>query len=275
MRTSQRRLRGGTTIERHARSEAEEARHHIRAGEWTGPTLGLAPGFVQANLVVLPQELATDFERYCSLNPAALPLLETTGISSPVPKKLAPTADLRTDLPRYRLYRRGRLIEDPTDIVTLWRSNYVAFLIGCSFTFDNLLHARGITARPTAVGGNVPMFVTNRMTHSAGAFSGPLVVSMRAIAKDDIARAIELTRAMPTTHGAPLQVGAPEDIGISDLSSPDYGVPLTVEEGEVPAFWSCGVTTQAAAVHSKIRLMITHAPGHMFITDRPLDEHAG
>jgi len=225
--------------------------------------------------VVLPQDLAGDFAQYCSLNPETLPLLERTEVGSSIPKKLAPTADLRTDLPRYRLFREGKFIEEPTDIVTLWRPDYVAFLTGCSFTFDSLLRAEGITAGPTAACGNVPMFVTNRMTKTAGAFSGPLVVSMRVIPKRDLTRVEELTRALPAAHGAPLQIGSPRNLGITNLALPDYGVPTPVEDDEVPVFWACGVTSQAAAVRSKIRMMISHAPGHMFITDQLLDERTG
>jgi len=246
---------------------SQEARRRIRSGEWTDPTAGLAPGFVQANLAVVAEDLADDFERFCQLNPGPLPLLERTEVGSPIPVKLAPAADLRTDLPRYRLYRDGTLVEEPTDIVTLWRSDLVAFLIGCSFTFDAVLREAGVPVRHLRPGGNVSMYKTNRMTNPAGPFAGPLVVSMRPIRREDVDRVIELTASLPIAHGGPLHVGTPDLLGIADLSAPDYGNPASVGEGEVPVFWACGVTSQAAAEHGGIPRMITHAPGHMFITD--------
>jgi len=250
---------------------AAEVRGRIRAGAWTGPTAGLAPGYVQANLVILPQEHADDFEGYCRANPAALPLLERTEPGSPVPHRHAPGADLRTDLPRYRLYRAGRLIEEPTDVVTLWRSDYVAFLTGCSFSFDSLLRAEGVPLPHLEPGRNVPMYRTHRMTVRCGPFSGPLVVSLRMIPQHAASRVVELTSRLPAAHGAPIQIGVPESLGIGDLARPDYGDPPIVKPGAVPAFWPCGVTAQAAAVDSEIPTMITHAPGHMFITDRRVE----
>ena len=246
---------------------AREVRALIRAGEWTGPTAGLAPGFVQANLVVLPGSLAGDFERFCRANPRALPLLEVTEPGSPTPARTAPGSDVRLDLPRYRVYRDGRVNEEPTDIMTLWHADFVAFLIGCSFTFDALLRANGVAVRHLELGRNVPMYVTNRETVPAGAFCGPLVVSMRPIRRDDVGRVVELTRDLPLAHGEPIHIGSPKELGISDLQSPDYGGAVPVRGDEVPAFWACGVTAQAAAEHSRVLLMITHAPGHMFITD--------
>jgi uncharacterized protein YcsI (UPF0317 family) len=268
---------------------AREARALIRAGEWTGPTAGLAPGYVQANLVVLPGDFAPDFARFCRANPRALPLLDVTEPGSPTPARVAPESDVRLDLPRYRVYREGRTNEEPTDIVTLWHADFVAFLIGCSFTFDALLRANGVAVRHLELGRNVPMYVTNRKTEPAGRFSGPLVVSMRPIRRDDVDRVVELTRDLrirpgeqPKTgspkelgldesefpcHGEPVHIGSPEALGIEDLERPDYGDAVPVRGDEVPAFWACGVTAQAAAERSRVPLMITHAPGHMFITD--------
>ena len=249
---------------------ASEARARIRAGGWTGPTAGLAPGFVQANLVVLPGDRTEEFERFCHANPRALPLLEVTERGSAVPQHAAPDADVRLDLPRYRVYRNGHLDEEPTDIMTLWHADFVAFLIGCSFTFDGLLRAGGIPVRHVGLGRNVPMYVTNRETVPVGRFSGPLVVSMRPIRSRDIDRAIEITRSLSGAHGEPIHVGSPEALGIEDLQSPDYGDPVPIHDDEIPAFWACGVTAQAAAQHARIPLMITHAPGHMLITDLTL-----
>jgi uncharacterized protein YcsI (UPF0317 family) len=272
---------------------AREARALIRAGQWTGPTAGLAPGHVQANLVVLPEGQASDFQRFCLANPRALPLLEVTEPGSPIPTRVGPEADLRLDLPRYRVYRDGKLDEEVTDIMTLWHADFVAFLIGCSFTFDAVLRAHGIPVRHVELGCNVPMYVTNQATTPAGAFSGPLVVSMRPIRRDDIERVVELTRSIrirpgepPKTgsplvlrelepgglaehaaHGEPIHVGSPKELGIEDLEFPEYGDPVPVRDDEVPVFWACGVTAQAAAEHGRVPLMITHAPGHMFITD--------
>jgi len=246
---------------------AREARALIRAGEWTGPTADLAPGYVQANLVVLPGDFAAEFERFCRANPRALPLLDVTEPGSPTPTKIAPESDVRLDLPRYRVYRAGRVDEEPTDIVTLWRADFVAFLIGCSFTFDALLRANGVSVRHLELGYNVSMYVTNRETEPVGRFSGPLVVSMRPIRRDDVDRVVALTRGLPLAHGEPTHVGSPEALEIEDLERPDYGDAVPVREGEVPVFWACGVTAQAAAERSRVPRMITHAPGHMFITD--------
>ncbi len=249
---------------------AREARRLIRAGEWTGPTTDLAPGYVQANLVVLPGDFAAEFERFCRANPRALPLLDVTEPGTPTPTKIAPESDVRLDLPRYRVYRAGRVDEEPTDVVTLWRADFVAFLIGCSFTFDALLRANGVSVRHLELGCNVPMYVTNRETEPVGRFSGPLVVSMRPIRRGDVDRVVELTRDLHLAHGEPIQIGSPQALGIEDLARPDYGDAVPVREGEVPVFWACGVTAQAAAERSRVPRMITHAPGHMFITDRTL-----
>ena len=268
---------------------AREARLRIRAGEWTGLTAGLAPGHVQANLVVLPGDYVLDFERFCRANPQALPLLAVTEAGSATPARVAPEADLRIDLPRYHVYRHGELAEDVTDIMTLWHADFVAFLIGCSFTFDALLQAHGLSVRHVELGCNVPMYVTNRATVPAGVFSGPLVVSMRPIRRQDVECVIELTRHIrvslgdpPTAasprdaepmhpefpfHGEPIHIGSPKALGIGDLKRPDYGEAVPIRDDEVPVFWACGVTAQAAAEQSQVPLMITHAPGHMFITD--------
>jgi len=254
---------------------ASEARARIRAGGWTGPTASLAPGFVQANLVVLPRRHAEEFERFSRANPQALPLLEVTEPGSAVPRRVAPEADVRLDLPRYRVYRDGQLDEEPTDIMTLWRADFVAFLIGCSFTFDVVLQSNGIPMRHVERGCNVPMYVTDRKTVPVGAFSGPLVVSMRSIRREDVDRVIDLTSSFGHAHGAPIHVGSPAALGIVDLDYPEFGDPVPTEGGEVPAFWACGVTAQAAAQHARIPLMITHAPGHMFITDLTLEAGCG
>jgi uncharacterized protein YcsI (UPF0317 family) len=248
-------------------TEAQQARQAIRRGEWTRPTAGLAPGFTQANLVVLPREDAFDFMRFCLRNPKPCPLLEVTDPGSPEPAETAPGADLRTDVPRYRVYRDGELAGEPTDVADEWRDDLVAFLIGCSFTFERALLAQGLPVRHIEQGRNVPMYRTARDCTPAGQFAGPLVVSMRPMTPAQAIRATQVTSRYPSVHGAPVHVGDPAELGIDDLGAPDYGEPVAVRAGEVPVFWACGVTPQAVAVASRPALMITHAPGHMFVTD--------
>ena len=239
----------------------------IRSGEWTGPTAGLAPAYVQANLVVLPEADAFDFLRFCLRNPKPCPVLEVCEPGSPEPMRHAPGADQRTDLPGYRVWRDGELAEERADVQELWREDLVAFLIGCSFTFERALLADGLPVRHIEQGVNVPMYRTSRACEPAGRFAGPLVVSMRPMTPPQAMRAAEITARYPEVHGAPVHAGDPSALGIADLAEPDYGDPVEVREAEVPVFWACGVTPQAAAVASRPELMITHAPGHMFISD--------
>jgi uncharacterized protein YcsI (UPF0317 family) len=245
------------------------ARGRIRAGEHAGPTSGLAPGFAQANLVVLPVDDALDFLRFCVRNPKPCPLLEVTDTGSPRPSMLAPDADLRTDLPRYRVFRDGELVDEPTDVARYWRDDLVGFLLGCSFTFEWALAAAGLVLAHQQQGVNVPMYVTNRRCAPAGSFEGPLVVSMRPFAPSDVPRAVEVSARFPAMHGGPVHVGDPGALGIADLGAPDFGDPVRIESGEMPVFWACGVTPQAVALTARPSLAIFHAPGHMFITDRP------
>jgi len=245
----------------------KEVRERIRRGEWVRPTAGCAAGYVQANLVVLPRELAYDFLLFTHRNPRPCPLLEVTDPGSPEPVRVAPGADLRTDLPKYRVYRHGVLAEEVTDLLPLWRDDLVAFLLGCSFTFEAALLKAEVPVRHLEEGCNVPMYITNRPCAPAGLFEGPLVVSMRPIPPEKVARAAAVTARFPAVHGAPVHVGAPEALGIRDLGRPDFGEPVTIRPGEVPVFWACGVTPQAVAMAVKPPLMITHAPGHMFVTD--------
>lgn len=237
-----------------------------RSGAWDRPTAGQAPGYAQANLVILPAEAAFDFLRFAQRNPKPCPVLEVLEVGDPEPKLTAPGADLRTDLPRYRVYRHGELAEERTEVSDLWRSDLVSFLIGCSFTFEQPLLDAGLPVRHIECGCNVPMYRTNVATTPAGRFSGPLVVSMRPIPAALVPRAVAVTARYPAVHGAPVHIGAPEALGIADLARPDFGDPVPVHPGEVPVFWACGVTPQAVAVNSRIPFMITHAPGHMFVT---------
>lgn len=243
-------------------------RAEIRAGRFTGLTAGVAAGYMQANLAVLPERYAGDFRTFCERNPRPCPLLEITEPGSPEPVALAPGADLRTDLPRYRVYRNGALEAETTDARSFWREDLVAFLLGCSFTFEGALLREGIPIRHIEAGRNVPMYRTNMRCRSAGAFQGPMVVSMRPIPARLVDRAAEVSARFPESHGAPIHVGDPRAIGIDRLLQPDWGDPPEIESGDVAVFWACGVTPQAAALASKVELMITHAPGHMFVTDR-------
>lgn len=245
------------------------ARQAIRSGEWQGPTAGLAPGYVQANLVILPQAHASDFARFCARNPKSCPVLDVTAPGLPHPNAdWAQGADLRTDLPRYHVYKQGQVISELTDIDSHWREDSVAFLLGCSFTFEQALVSAGLPIRHLECGCNVPMFRTDSQCLRAGIFQGPLVVSMRPIPGPLVDLTVRITSLYPTAHGAPVHIGDPAELGIPDLNHPDYGDSVPIYPGEVPVFWACGVTTQAVARASRVPRMITHAPGHMFITDR-------
>ncbi|HEY8476636.1 MAG TPA: putative hydro-lyase [Chloroflexota bacterium] len=246
---------------------ARAVRQRIREGAWNGPTSGLALGYTQANLVVLPRDLAFDFLLFCQRNPKPCPVLDVTEPGSPVPRLVAPDADLRTDVPRYRIYRHGELVEEVDNLRSHWRDDLVAFLLGCSFTFERAMIEAGLPVRHIEEGRNVPMYVTNRECVPAGVFHGPQVVSMRPLAPELVPRAVQVTARFSRAHGAPVHIGDPAVIGIADLARPDFGDPVTVRPGEVPVFWACGVTPQAVARRVRPELMITHAPGHMFITD--------
>jgi uncharacterized protein YcsI (UPF0317 family) len=253
-----------------ATATAAEVRRQAREGRLTGPTAGLARGFVQANLVVVPRELAFDFLLFCQRNPKPCPLLEVTDPGSAEPRLTAPGADLRTDLPAYRIYGRGQLVEEPQDLSRWWRADLVTFLLGCSFTFENALLHAGLPVRHLEsgqAGCNVPMFRTNIACRPAGVFHGPMVVSMRPMTPVQAIQAIRICARFPLAHGIPVQVGDPAALGIADLRKPDFGDPVPIHPGEVPVFWACGVTPQAVAMEIKPPLLITHKPGHMFLTD--------
>lgn len=247
--------------------EVWEVRSRIRGGEHTGPTGGLTPGRVQTNLVTLPEEYAFDFLKFCVRNPKPCPVLEVTDAGSPTPGVMAPEADLRTDVPRYRVYENGELVDEPTDVASYWRGDLVSFLIGCSFTFEKALLDAGLRLAHLDQGRNVPMYVTDRECAPSGPFSGPMVVSMRPYRADEIPLAVAISGRYPTMHGAPIHVGNPVSLGIRDLDAPEFGEPISIAEDEVPLFWACGVTPQAVAMKARPPLMITHSPGHMFITD--------
>jgi uncharacterized protein YcsI (UPF0317 family) len=222
---------------------------------------------VQANLVVVPRDLAFDFLLFCRRNPKPCPLLDVTDPGSAEPKGVAPGADVRTDVPRYRVYRHGELIEEPADLRAWWRDDLVAFLIGCSFTFENALLQAGLPLRHIEQGCNVPMYRTRIPCEPAGAFRGPMVVSMRPLTPAQADEAERVCRRFPRAHGGPVHRGDPAPLGIHDLSRPDFGDPVEIRPGEVPVFWACGVTPQAVAMEARPALLLTHRPGCMFLTD--------
>ena len=249
-------------------AEIEEVRERIRKGEHAGPTGGLAPGYVQTNLVILPEEYAFDFLKFCVRNPRPCPVLEVTDTGSPAPAVMAPGADLRTDVPKYRIYENGEIVDEPADINSYWRGDLVSFLIGCSFTFERALLDAGLRLAHLDQGKNVPMYVTNHDCTPSGPFAGPMVVSMRPYQPEEVPRAVAVSGRYPTMHGAPVHVGDPEALGIRNLGEPEFGDAISMDEGQVPVFWACGVTPQAVAMEARPRFVITHSPGHMFVTDR-------
>lgn len=243
-----------------------EARHLIRAGKLPYPTAGICAGYAQANLVVLPAAWAEDFAAFAKKNPGPCPVLEIVR-GAPLTRRMAADGDITRDIPRYRVYRNGALAEELDDVSALWQDDFVGFLIGCSFSFEEALMQAGIPMRHIDCGCNVSMYKTNIQTQPAGPFSGPMVCSMRPMQPEQAKLAREITARMPNVHGAPVHIGDPAEIGVSDLAHPDYGDPVPLREGEVPVFWPCGVTPQAALENARPELAITHAPGYMFITD--------
>jgi uncharacterized protein YcsI (UPF0317 family) len=248
-------------------NEAQAVRQRIRRGEITGHTSGLAPGCVQGNVAILPQALAADFLRFCQLNPKPCPVLAVGAPGDPSLPRLGADIDMRSDVPRYRVFRNGKLVDEPTDIRHLWRGDLVTFILGCSFSFEWALLEDGLTMHHMQQGKNVPMYRTNVPTAAAGPFHGPLVVSMRSFKPADAIRAIQITSRFPGVHGAPVHIGLPEQIGIRDIAKPDWGDAIEVPAGELPLFWACGVTPQAVVAEAKPEFCITHAPGSMLVTD--------
>ncbi len=249
-----------------------QARAAIARGEYTKNTTSLCPGFAQANLVILPQDWAEEFAEFCGLNPRPCPLVEQLPAGDPYTRVLAEHADVRKEVPRYRVWQKGRLIAEPTDITHLWRDDLVSFFLGCSFTFDAYLQEAGLPVRHLEQGRNVPMYDTNLACRPAGRFHGPLVVSMRPMAPAQVEQAKEVSGRFPGAHGDPVHAGDPAAIGIKNLAQPSYGDAVDLAAGEVPLFWACGVTPQAVLMASKPDFAITHAPGHMFICDLKAQE---
>ena len=244
-----------------------ELRRLIRTGQVKHiPTAGMCAGYAQANLVILPRAYAGDFREYARLNPAPCPLLEVLD-GDPRTRDMAADGNILTDIPEYFIYKNGQLAQRCADATPFWEEGMVGFLIGCSFSFEEALMGAGIEVRHIAMGRNVPMYRTSVMTRPVGPFSGPTVCSMRPMTPADAQKASAITAAMPNVHGAPLHIGDPEKIGVHDLMHPDYGEPVDIYPGEVPVFWPCGVTPQAAIENARPPLVITHSPGHMFVTD--------
>ena len=245
----------------------KEIRHLIRKGKWDKPTAGLAMGYAQANLVILPQKYAFDFLLFCQRNPKPCPLLEVLEPGEFRTKVLSLDADIRTDVPRYNIFRDGKLQNTVKEIRSSWKPDFVTFLLGCSFSFEEAMLRSKIPVRHIEEDKNVPMFITNIPCKPAGVFHGPMVVTMRPVPLDKVARAVQITSRYASVHGAPIHIDHPSAIGIKDLRKPDFGDPVTLKKGEVPVFWACGVTPQAVVMKTKPDLCITHAPGHMFISD--------
>lgn len=253
--------------------ETPAQRAAIRQGRYSGHTAGLARGRLQCNLAILPGNLADDFHAYCRLNPKACPLAGVSAPGEPHIQRLGADVDIRTDAARYNIYRSGRLDEQVRDLNSLWQDDFVAFAIGCSFTFENALDSAGIGMRHIESNVTVPMYRTSVETARSGPFAGGMVVSMRPIPETRLEEVQAICRKFPLAHGAPVHVGSPEAIGIDDLNAPDWGSPVAVREGEVPVFWACGVTPQAAIMTAKPPISITHAPGAMLIAD--VDDRTG
>ena len=255
-----------------SQAEPKEIRMLIRKGKWDRPTAGLAPGYAQANLVILPEKYAFDFLLFCQRNPKPCPLLEVLEAGRYRTGFLSSAADIRTDVPKYNIYRKGKLERTVKEIREFWRDDFVTFLLGCSFSFEEALLKAKIPVRHIQENRNVPMYITNIPCRPAGKLHGPMVVTMRPIPPSKVARAARITSRFPAVHGGPVHIADPSRIGIRNLHKPDFGDAVTVNKGEIPVFWACGVTPQAVVLKSKPDLCITHTPGHMFISDLTTEE---
>lgn len=250
-----------------AAADIATLRQSIRSGSFSGNTSGIAGSQLQGNVVILPQDTASDFLRFCQNNRKPCPIIGLSEPGDPHLPLLGVDIDIRTDVPLYRVWRNGEIVDTPSDVSNLWRDDLVTFIIGCSFSFEEALLEANVPIRHIEQGRNVPMYRSNIQTVAAGPFAGPMVVSMRPMLAKDAIKAVQITSRYPEVHGAPIHLGDPTPIGISDLSKPDYGDAVDLYEGEIPVFWACGVTPQSALLHAKLDFCITHAPGCMLITD--------
>ena len=257
----------------HLRSaNSNELRQAVRTARYQGHTAGLAPGCLQANIIILPESEALDFMRFCQRNPKPCPVVGVSETGNPVMHTLGEDIDIRTDVPAYNVYRHGNLSESLTDIEALWQPDHVAFALGCSFTFEDALTRAGISVWHIENNKTVPMYRSNILTCAAGAFGGEMVVTLRAIDKHRVDEAIAISRQFPLAHGGPVHVGDPDAIGLHDLSKPEWGDAPPALADKVPVFWACGVTPQHALMRAKLPLSISHKPGHMLVTD--IDDQA-
>jgi uncharacterized protein YcsI (UPF0317 family) len=262
----------GISFEKLREAPVGQVRQAVRQGEYARHTAGLAPGCLQANLVILPKSQAVEFEEFCALNPRPCPIVGQTAAGDPYFRTLGKDVDVRCDLPSYNIYRQGELVEQVPDLNGHWSDDFVAFALGCSFTFENALSRAGISLWHIANNTTVPMFRTNLPLAAVGPFKGHMVVSMRSLAVDQVDKAAEISTRYPWAHGGPVHIGDPAAIGIADITKPDWGDPAPVEPGHVPMFWACGVTPQAVVIDAKLPFVITHTPGHMLITEIPEDQ---
>lgn len=245
-----------------------QLRNAFRANASGGQTSGLAYGYVQANLTILPESMADDFRVYCERNPRPCPLIGVSAVGDASFPELGRGIDVRTDIATYRVFKDGKFSAEVSDISSLWRDDFVAFALGCSFSFEEALIDAGIGVRHIELGRNVPMYRTAIDTVSAGPFGGKMVVSMRPFKADQVKKAVEITSKFPRVHGGPIHIGSPEEIGIKNIATPDFGDVPQINEGEVLLFWACGVTPQVAIENARPQICITHKPGHMLVTDR-------
>jgi uncharacterized protein YcsI (UPF0317 family) len=246
---------------------ALDVRLACRAGNLVGPTAGLAQGYQQGNVVILPADMADDFLRFCVRNPKPAPLLGVSEPGNPNIPSLGTDFDIRRDVPRYRVFRNGEAAESLTDLDALWRDDFVTFVIGCSFSFETALLRDNIPVRHIDAGRNVAMYVTNIETEQSGPFGGPMVVSMRSFAPKDAISSVILSSRLPEAHGAPVHIGDPAAIGIADINAPEFGDAPVILPGDITVFWACGVTPQSAIRRAKPEIAIVHEPGHMLVTD--------
>jgi uncharacterized protein YcsI (UPF0317 family) len=265
---------GTLTREALRHSKPRDLRRLIRDGTWGKHTMGLCEGHVQANVAILPRHLAYDFLVFCQRNPKPCPVLAVTDTGSPEVRDLAVGSDLRTDVPRYRVFREGECVAEVDNILADWREDLVGFLLGCSATFEQALLHANIRLRHLEEGVVPPVYISGIECSPAGPFEGPMVVSMRPIRFDQVPQAALVTSRYPATHGGPIHIGDPKAIGIPDLEQVVFGEPLLPHQDEVPVFWACGITPQIVATRAKPELMITHYAGHLFVTDVLADEIA-